>query len=92
MSVEKHEVGQSRHNYQLDFNNGIESFSFQAGGTFIKTLTQRIYEKVKTKKHDCIEGNSQRFTQCMNNYIMKRLNCVLPWVEMGGNGIAKGIF
>jgi hypothetical protein len=45
-----------------------------------------------TKSHECIEDNSQRFTQCMNNFIMTRLSCTLPWLELGGSGAAKGYF
>jgi hypothetical protein len=86
MFVEKHEAGQSRHNYLINFNNDAEVFSYQNGGASMKILTPRIYEKLKTKKHDCMEGKSQRFTQCMNKFITKKLDCVLPWLEIGGNG------
>jgi hypothetical protein len=85
MFVEKHEAGQSRHNYLIDFNNDADIFSYQTSGVILRSLIQRIYEKLKTKKH----GNSQRFTQCTNKFITKQLKCVLPWLEIGGNGNQK---
>jgi hypothetical protein len=92
MLVEKHEVGQTRHNYMLDFNNDIEVIVNQPGNIITKNLKPRVYEKVKTKGHKCIEDNSQRFTQCMNSFIMTRLSCTLPWLELGGSRAAKGYF
>jgi hypothetical protein len=88
--VEKHEVGQSSHNHILDYKNDFEVYQYQPGNVIIKDLDQKVYVKVKTKRHECLEENSQRFTQCMNNFIMMRLSCTLPWLELGGSRAVKG--
>jgi hypothetical protein len=82
--IEKHEKGQSRYNYMFDFNYDVEILSHRRGVYVIKDLKKRRNEKVNTKKHHCIEDNSQLFTKCMNNFIMERLNCRLAWLQVGG--------
>jgi hypothetical protein len=68
----------------FDFNYDVEILSHRRGVYVIKDLKKRRNEKVNTKKHHCIEDNSQLFTKCMNNFIMERLNCRLPWLQVGG--------
>jgi hypothetical protein len=81
--IEKHEKGQSRYNYLFDYDDDEEMLSHKRVWV-IKKLKERRNEKVNTKKHHCIEDNSQLFTKCMNNFIMEQLNCRLPWLQAGG--------
>jgi hypothetical protein len=69
----------------FDYNNDDgEMFSHKSEVWEIKYLKKRSNEKVNTKRYHCIEDNSQLFTKCMNNFIMERLNCRLPWLQVGG--------
>ena len=72
----KHEKDQSNHNYEVD--------NFQKlprGEGFQEYLIETETTSLKTSRYDCIEDNSMRFKNCIDEFIVHQLNCSLPWIN-----------
>ena len=52
------------------FQSLINSFSGQ----------QEVTSRMKKSKFNCHEDNSNKQTECLNEYYASKLNCTLPWV------------
>ena len=85
---ERHEPHQSFYNYRFDINNGYQWF--RQGITKYHSVTPVITEALKLTNYDCIEDNSGKMTDCVDEYIAEQLNCSLPWTQpYHGFGICK---
>jgi hypothetical protein len=41
---------------------------------------QELTKRLKKSKFNCLEDNSNKQTECINEYYASKLNCTLPWV------------
>ena len=73
-----HETKQSPYNYVVDQSklkwivNGYHNVIFMG--------KQEVTKRLKKSKFNCLEDNSNKQTECLNEYYASKLNCVLPWV------------
>ena len=64
MRFERHELGQSLYNYQLDILKGYQSFRQGVRKNFVVTPIRT--EALKKKIFDCYEDNSMRKSDCID--------------------------
>ena len=76
--LEKHMPGQSLHNYQFDWVDGLDILYTKKGHTQIPIQTETI--SLNTRHHHCNQYNSLRFTQCIDDFMTEYLNCSVPWI------------
>ena len=73
-----HETKQSPYNYLVDQGklrwivNGYHNVIFMG--------KQEVTKRLKKSKFNCLEDNSNKQTECINEYYASKLNCILPWV------------
>ena len=73
-----HEKKQSPYNNVVDEGklkwivNGYQNVIFMG--------KQEVTKRLKKSKFDCLEDNSNKQTECINEYYASKLNCTLPWV------------
>ena len=73
-----HETKQSPYNYVVDQGklkwivNGYQNVIFMG--------KQEVTKRLKKSKFNCLEDNSNKQTECINEYYASKLNCTLPWV------------
>ena len=73
-----HETKQSPYNYVVDQGklkwivNGYHNVIFMG--------KQEVTKRLKKSKFNCLEDNSNKQTECLNEYYASKLNCILPWV------------
>ena len=73
-----HETKQSPYNYVVDQEkikwivNGYQNVIFMG--------KQEVTKRLKKSKFNCLEDNSNKQTECINEYYASKLNCTLPWV------------
>ena len=79
-SIEIHESGYSQYNYDVDRSKIIY---IDKGSHVVYTMSgqQDVVKRLKKLNFICNEDNSNRQTDCLNNYYASKLNCVLPWVR-----------
>ena len=76
--MQMHETKQSPYNYVLDQGkikwivNGYQNVIFMG--------KQELTKRLKKSKFNCLEDNSNKQTECINEYYASKLNCTLPWV------------
>ena len=78
--LEVHEFENSLHNYLMNW--GEVTFVRPGTTTSINcgmSKDQRVNGARNT--HYCDETNSQRITDCINRFILKKLGCVPPWLR-----------
>ena len=78
--IEIHESGQSQYNYEVD-QSKIKYLD--KGSHVVNTMSgqQDVVKRLKKSNYICHEDNSNRQTDCLNNYYASKLNCALPWVH-----------
>ena len=73
-----HETKQSPYNYIVDQGklrwivNGYQNVIFMG--------KQEVTKRLKKSKFNCLEDNSNKQTECINEYYASKLSCILPWV------------
>ena len=75
-----HESGQSQYNYNVDVSR-IEYFDKTSHVVYTMSSQQDVVKRLKKSNYMCHEDNSNRRTNCLNNYYASKLNCTLPWVH-----------
>ena len=76
--MQTHEAKQSPYNYVVDQGklkwivNGYQNVIFMG--------KQEVTKRLKKSKFNCLEDNSNKQTECINEYYASKLNCTLPWV------------
>ena len=76
--MQMHETKQSPYNYVVDQGklqwivNGYQNVIFMG--------KQEVTKRLKKSKFNCHENNSNKQTECINEYYASKLNCTLPWV------------
>ena len=75
-----HESGQSHYNYDVDVSR-IEYFDKTAHVVYTMSSQQDVVKRLKKSNYMCHEDNSNRRTDCLNDYYESKLNCTLPWVH-----------
>ena len=83
LNIEKHEPGQSLHNFQLNLLEGMEYQEPKYQTREVLTPIEMIALKKST--FDCYEDNSMKMTNCINDYINQKLDCILPWTTKASN-------
>ena len=89
-----HEPGQSPYNYDLD-HGSIYWFlkGDQLGFQMLSHQTE--LQKINKNSFSCIEDNSNRLTNCINEYYETKLGCALPWINNNNNptqmDLCKGV-
>ena len=78
--IEIHESGQSQYNYNVDVSR-IEYLDRKS--IVINTMSNQplVVKRLKKSNYMCHEDNSNRRTDCLNNYYASKLNCTLPWTH-----------
>ena len=76
--MQMHEAKQSPYNYVVDQEkikwivNGYQNVIFMG--------KQEVTKRLKKSKFNCLEDNSNKQTECINEYYASKLNCTLPWI------------
>ena len=83
--MEIHAEGQSNHNYKLSLGSGITFLPVRTGMTMGTKLTETIALKKST--YDCNEDNSVKQTDCINEYLEQKLECLLPWLHTNSDSL-----
>ena len=89
MHIEKHEPGQSLHNFQLNLLEGLEYQEPNSQSREVLTPIETI--SLKKSTFDCYESNNFKRTNCINDYINEKLDCILPWTTTEGSEIIRGL-
>lgn len=76
--LEYHGKGESKQNYVFDWTTIEYIAKGKINAIYLKTQETR---KLKKAKYNCAEDNSQRFTDCINDFYAFKLGCQLPWVR-----------
>ncbi len=76
--LERHEQGQSNHNFvkRWDVFNNVKK-----GVHLGLAIAPKKQVFINTQKHPCDEQNTQKKTKCTNNFIQSKLGCRLPWIN-----------
>lgn len=77
--VEKSELGQSRHNSQFNWGQGIELIN--AGNMRIRQLTMQTTQRIKTQAHNCDDANAQLCQVVTDQYIVNQIQCRPKWIK-----------
>ena len=77
MHIEKHEAGQSLHNFQLNLLEGLEYHEPNSQSREVLTPIETI--SLKKSTFDCYTENTFQRTNCIDDYINEKLDCILPW-------------
>ena len=78
--IEMDEPGQSQYNYNVDVSR-IEYVDKKSHVVYTMSSQQEVVKRLKKSNYMCHEDNSNRRTDCLNNYYASKLNCTLPWIH-----------
>ena len=73
-----HEAKQSPYNYVVD--QGKIQWIVNRYNNVIFMGKQEVTKRLKKSKFRCLEDNSNKQTECINEYYASKLNCTLPWI------------
>ena len=74
------EPGQSQYNFNVDVSR-IEYVDKKSHVVYTMSSQQDVVKRLKKSNYMCHEDNSNRRTDCLNNYYASKLNCTLPWIH-----------
>ena len=75
----KHDFEQNHLSYNMDRSKSFGILHPHSGIAEYMTQTETIL--LKKVKYDCIEDNSLKFEDCINEFIEEELNCHVPWAK-----------
>ena len=75
----KHEHKQSQHNYEIDRSKSFQLVPVHK--RHIEYLVETDTTRLKTGRHECMEDNSMKMKDCIDEFIAEELQCNLPWAK-----------
>ena len=75
----KHERAQASHIFDMEKSHSFQLVYFKERIGEYNDQIETTY--LKKTNHDCKEDNSMLFKDCINEFIMEKIGCHLPWLS-----------
>ena len=79
--IQRHEKSNSRYNYVLDWEEGIDKHRLLRNTGFYIQFEMEERSRLLTKDYTCDPTNNIKLNDCINRVIEDKMKCNLPWIR-----------